>query len=161
MKMSKGFTLIELIIVIVILGILAVTAAPRFLNVSGDAKASTLAGVKGSLESASALVYGKSVIAGVQKAATGAITNPAINVVYGYPEASIAAINAIMDLPGDEWDVTLAGANVHGAVDGDDVVITSDGTALGTDASTACHVVYKESTAPETKPVITVYADGC
>lgn len=40
-KNNKGFTLIELIIVIVILGILAVVAAPRFLNLSDDAKSAT------------------------------------------------------------------------------------------------------------------------
>ena len=41
MKRSAGFTLIELVIVIVILGILAVTAAPKFLNLQSDARAST------------------------------------------------------------------------------------------------------------------------
>ena len=38
MKRNAGFTLIELVIVIVILGILAVTAAPKFLNLQGDAR---------------------------------------------------------------------------------------------------------------------------
>ena len=38
MRNQKGFTLIELIIVIVVLGILAVTAAPQFFNFSGDAR---------------------------------------------------------------------------------------------------------------------------
>lgn len=51
-KTQQGFTLVELIIVIVILGILAVTAAPRFLNFQGDAKVSVLRGIEGSLRAA-------------------------------------------------------------------------------------------------------------
>lgn len=47
---SKGFTLVELIIVVMLLGILAVTAMPRFLNLQDDARISTLKGVKGALQ---------------------------------------------------------------------------------------------------------------
>ena len=50
MKRSAGFTLIELIIVIVILGILAVTAAPKFINLQGDARTSTVNGLKGAVQ---------------------------------------------------------------------------------------------------------------
>ena len=57
MKRSAGFTLIELVIVIVILGILAVTAAPKFLNLQGDARESTLSGMKAAMESSSSLVF--------------------------------------------------------------------------------------------------------
>ena len=60
---QQGFTLIELIIVIVLLGILAVTAAPKFLNLQDDARDSVLQGIAGSLESASSVVYGKALIA--------------------------------------------------------------------------------------------------
>ncbi len=67
MKKQAGFTLIELVIVIIILGILAVTAAPKFLNLQDDARTSTLKGVAGSLNSAGAMVYSKSVLKGKDK----------------------------------------------------------------------------------------------
>ncbi len=49
MKRQQGFTLIELVVVIVILGILAVTAAPKFMNLQGDARNASLQGLKGAI----------------------------------------------------------------------------------------------------------------
>ena len=62
---SSGFTLIELIVVIVILGILAVSAAPRFINLQSDASAATLNAMMGAVKSANSLILGKAVIHGV------------------------------------------------------------------------------------------------
>ncbi len=54
---QSGFTLIELVMVIVVIGVLAAIAVPKFLDLSGDANTAAVAGVAGALSSASAINY--------------------------------------------------------------------------------------------------------
>ncbi|WP_422767072.1 prepilin-type N-terminal cleavage/methylation domain-containing protein [Photobacterium leiognathi subsp. mandapamensis] len=63
-RQSKGFSLIELVIVIVILGIIAVTAAPRFLSISSDATKASLKGIAGSVRTVIDLVEYKAIMQG-------------------------------------------------------------------------------------------------
>lgn len=83
---SKGFTLIELIVVIILLGILASTALPKLINLRSDAKAGNLQAIKGSMESALQLVYSRAVIKG-ENIGNGNISINGTNIpLYnGYP----------------------------------------------------------------------------
>ncbi|WP_215404710.1 type II secretion system protein [Vibrio gigantis] len=103
MKRQGGFTLIELVVVIVILGILAVTAAPRFLNLQDDARASTLDGLRGAVAGAMGISYGKAAIAGIEAIEVDAGDLPATTtegIVYsfGYPTAAEDGILESIDL---------------------------------------------------------------
>ncbi|MBY3787669.1 prepilin-type N-terminal cleavage/methylation domain-containing protein [Photobacterium carnosum] len=63
---KNGFTLIELVVVIVILGILAVVAAPKFMNLQNDARNASLKGLEGALKSTFGVTYSKLAVAGLE-----------------------------------------------------------------------------------------------
>ena len=110
MKRQGGFTLIELVVVIVILGILAVTAAPRFLNLQGDARKASLQGLKGAMDGAAGIVYGKSAMEGEEAISSGKDVE-GIATAYGYPTANEGGIMAaVTGLTSGDWAVVTSSA---------------------------------------------------
>lgn len=100
---NSGFTLIELIVVIVILGIMAAIAGPKFVDLQSDARISVIQGVEGSLRSAATLVYSKALIEGKEQSATETVnvSTGAVTIAFGYPTADAAGIDAAIDLSAD------------------------------------------------------------
>lgn len=116
-RKEKGFTLIELVMVIVILGILAAFALPRFADLGGDAEIATVEGARGSVKSAMGIVRSKALATD----ATGSVSleGTPIALVNGYLAASSVGDAAQLD------DFTVT---VDAAVTPPSAVITTEAT---------------------------------
>ncbi|QUM87511.1 prepilin-type N-terminal cleavage/methylation domain-containing protein [Moritella sp. 36] len=136
MKKQNGFTLIELVIVIIVLGILAATAVPKFINLQDDAKVSAMKGVESALHSAANIVYSKAAIDGVEGEDTGSINDAGttIQTVYGYPKGTAQGIGASVELSGFGSKYTTGTPNT---------VVFWNGTAS---TGTATCIKYTEAT---------------
>ena len=114
---GKGFTLIELVVVIVILGILAATAAPKFIDLESDAKTARLQGLKGAIESALDLAHSKLIVDGLEKeSSVFSGTEPKLKAwcdeclfYYGYPGNMPTTWMHLLEGIGPGTDITLAG----------------------------------------------------
>ncbi len=141
-KAQKGFTLIELVVVITTLGILAAFAFPRFAALEVEARAATVDGLGGSLRAASAMAHSLSLVQGGPGFVT--MEGVTIDMIFGYPDNT-------------EVQLTLTDFTGFTLAAGPPVSFTPTGAATPAN----CQVTYAQAAAAGGTPTIVVTSTDC